>query len=84
MPDTQGFSNGLARVPPKLPPKHAKTTQTSERGKNNQDCDGFLQRNTVRKYNRNHPGGNVFDFCKKTYGEAGVEVGCNPFDFVLD
>jgi len=54
------------------------------KGRNNQNCEDFLRRNTVRKCNRNHRGGKVLDFCKRTCGEAAVEVGCDAFDFVLD
>jgi len=54
------------------------------KGRNNQNCEDFLRRNTVRKCNRNHRGDKVLDFCKRTCGEAAVEVGCDAFDFVLD
>merc|ERR1712238_367178 len=43
MPDTQGFSNGLARVPSKIPPKHARTTQTSERAEITKTVKTFFE-----------------------------------------
>merc|ERR1711865_361094 len=54
------------------------------KGRKRKNCEDFLRRKTVRRCNRNHKGGKVLDFCKRTCGEAAVEVGCDAFDFVLD
>merc|ERR1712025_848583 len=83
--DGAGYFAGHARIfewtgesPTEVPTEACEDDPDFRKGRNNQNCEDFLRRKTVRKCNRNHQGGKVFDFCKKTCGEAGVEVGCDP------
>jgi len=44
-----------------------------QKGSKNKDCRKYLKRgNLTKKCNNNHNGQKVFDFCRKTCGEAGI------------